>query len=128
MQSTRVSIAVISIITSIICLLQFAGCKSEEDLPKKMEVIVCGTKNPNWVREEVASISSKSSNYVPIRISVYKGRDAEIVCIEDMTNSNMVRNVRFFDCSGNRIEPKSSEYRTYFQYLVDGNFSLLWSN
>ncbi|WP_436414928.1 hypothetical protein [Petrimonas sp.] len=112
----------------IILFSFFESCKEDFDPIKRMEVTICGVKNPAWIKNEISLILNRSSHYIPIKISKYRVSDLEIISIEDTTNSNMDKSVMFFDCMGNKINFNSMEYNNYFQQFKNGKFILLWSN
>lgn len=104
------------------------GCKKDSPLPNDMDIEVCGIKNPEWIKKEVFSITSRTHKFIPVKVSVYKASDKEIISIEDRTNSNMEENIRFFECTGYKVPFNSTAHNAYLQKFRQGNFLLLWSN
>ena len=109
-------------------LLFFFGCKQDNPSINDMDIKVCGIKNPEWIKKEVLSITRRTHKFIPVKVSVWKDSDKEIILIEDGTNSNMEETVRFFECTGYKVPFNSAEYNAYFQKFRQGNFLLLWSN
>ena len=111
------------------CFLLFSfGCKQDTPPHNDMDIKVCGIKNPEWIKKEVLSITSRTHKFIPVKVSVYKASDKEIILIEDETNSNMGEAVRFFECTGYKVPFNSTDYNAYSQKLRQGDFLLLWSN
>lgn len=116
------------VVLSFGLLLFSFGCKQDSPSLNDMNIEVCGIKSPEWIKKEVHSITSRTHKFIPVKVSVCKDSDKEIILIEDGTNSNMAENIRFFECTGYKVPFNSAEYNAYFQKFRQGNFLLLWSN
>ena len=116
------------ILLCMIVIVCFVGCEEKNDPANDIQITVCGEKNPSWLLMKISAIQSKTSNYRPVRVSVYKEDSLEIIAVEDGVNSNASKALMFFDCAGNQISFNSDKYKEYFKFFKNDKFTLLWSN
>ena len=106
----------------------FFNCKEKNELIYNINIRVCGVENPTWLLNQVSDILKKTSNFRPVKISVYNDINTEITSIEDVVNSNASKALMFFECSGKQVEFNSDKYKEYATLYKNKKFKLLWSN
>lgn len=112
----------------LICFLAIS-CKDNDDKKHviKIDVTVCGQKNPEWLQVQMDHIAETLSDDSAVYLYCLQTDQEEYIAIviQQLFSSQYPNSLQFFDCSGEKIISTAEAYELHEKFMAN-EFERIW--
>lgn len=113
-----------------VCLCCFYSCDSNDEKSEtKIDVSVCGQKNPAWLQHEVNAVAKKLEEHTEINIYSFSLESREYIALhtQRIYSSKYPDYIQFYLCSGEKLSSETKEWEFLLKAFMADEFKLIWS-